>query len=518
MKRSARRLTAALFLCATSLALPAIAQVPEGAAHIHWLQRDNAFYTGLGLVEANAQSAPDVVVAGGDRGSYTGCPGTGYPGFLLHQVKDRALIPAAKLAVLDGATGDPVWEVVWRPGGDAADPPVREAYHLVSGVQTGDLDGDGSGDLVVLRTVMPAGGSEYTQHVTSYDPRTGMVEWNVTNTVPAGQLSMLSLAPMSLSGSPAALLTQLTVKVTFDGAIDITIEGINQVVGLEPGKAPKKVVDLPNDLGVALPVPYGEGYRFISFPIRITGPPPAISIGARAVDLTIGSNGQPKLEEAWSRPGAGGSPWHITGGSDPAVVVGRPTGTGTEGQLVAIDLDTGQDRWVSELNVGPGGGALTAADVNADGVQDVIASPAFGNDPTGLFNGGFFGEIHALNGATGQALWTKTDRVSKFRAWSLELIDVDGAGGPEIVGGMASQDGFPTCSAPNDDSGMVSVWNLSDGQQRCRLHTDRFPSNLVGADLNTSPGQEIVAPTYGGNVYAFTNAQPGCGVLGTNPL
>ena len=514
-------LRATLAIALTALVgIPAGAQ--EGAAHVHWMQRDRAWYTQAGVVQANGDAVPDVVVAAGDRdAAYQGCLAPpGYPGFLLDQVVDTVLIGAAKLAVLDGRTGDPLWEMAWRPGGDAIDPPTVERYHLVSGVFTDDMDGDGQNDLVVLRTVRPSDGSDQTHHITSYDPGTGAVEWDVTRTSPGDELSILGLAPIEVFGEPGAMLALLTVKITIEGgSFDITIEGKNELVQLEPGEAPQTVVELPDDLGLAYPVPYGEGYRFISFPLRISGPPPMAVVDARAVDLTLEPDtGEPVFTEAWSRPGAGGSPAQVTGGDDPALVIGRIVGTTNTSNVVAMDLDTGADRWISPVDAGPTGGTFITADVNGDGTGDVIASPAFGDDPTGLFTGGFFAEVHALDGRTGQPLWTATDRLSKFRAWSLGLVDIDGTGGPELVGSMTHQDGFPLCSAAADDTGSVSVWDLDTGTQRCRLATDRWAADLVGAEMNGLPGDEIVAPTVGGNVYAFTNAEPGCGLLATNPL
>ena len=514
-------------LCLLLLASSASASagpLVEDAGHIHWLQRDNAWYRGVGVLNANGDSTPDVVIAGGDRdASYYQCLAPpGFPGATVNQHKDTVLVPAAKMGILDGRTGDPLWETAWRPGGDVVDPPSDDVWHLVSGVHTGDLDGDGADDLVVIRTEKPKDRSmDQTQHITSYDPRTGAVEWDVTQTVPADQPPIAVLTPMDVFGTPGALLTQITISIAFSGSgVDVRIDGSNQVVQLEPGKAPKKVIDLPADLGFAVPTRYGDGYRFVAFPIRISGAPPAItaSVDAHAVDLVRNANGQPRFEEAWSRPAAGGTPWHISGGADPAVVVGRPTGSGTAGNVVAMDLDTGADRWTAAINVGPGGGTLVTQDVNADGVEDVIASPAFGDDPTGLLTGGPFAELHAFNGRNGQPLWAKTDPLAKFRAHALELIDIDGSGAPEIVGIMTGQDGFPMCSTPSDDTGMVSVWDAATGAQKCRLHTDRFPSDLVGANLNGEAGKEIVVPTLGGNVYSFTNAEPGCGPLGTNPL
>ena len=172
--------------------------------HLHWTREDRVWLTAGGVIDANDDATPDIVVAGGDRdSSYVQClvpPAMPWP--KLHEVKDQILLNAAKMAALDGRTGEPIWEVIWAPGGTAADPPPeRTHHHFIHDVLTGDLDGDGAGDLIVLRMTRAADGSSIDQHITSYDPRTGAVEWQVTEAARVIRRTIRSPAP-SPSRSP----------------------------------------------------------------------------------------------------------------------------------------------------------------------------------------------------------------------------------------------------------------------------------------------------------------------------
>lgn len=486
--------------------------------HVLWVHEDNTWNTSVGVVDANGDDVADPVVAGGDRNSpYAHClvpPGSPAP--RLNFVEDTVIAPAARMAVLDGRDGEPLWDVEWASGGLITQRPERERYEFLTDLHTGDLDGDGAEDLLVLRQSHAADRSAIDQFVTMYDPVTGEIRWQIERTLPGDALAVQMFAPFALFGEPGGLLASRTVVVEPGPPPTVTFEVDARLVHLPPGGPPVTFLELEAE-DVGLPVPYGDGYRLLSFPARIEGSPPVVSVDARAVDLTLDEDGEPVIQPAWFRPGAGGSPVRIAEGDDPAIVVGRIVDTDNNANVVAMDLADGRDRWVSPINAGPSGGTFTTADVDGDGQHDVIASPAFGPDPTGLFTGGFFPQLTALDGRTGDELWTRIDPTGKFRAWTLDTADVTGSGTPEVIAALTSQDGFPACSQPADDGGMVAAYDLVTGAAACRFPTDRVPFVLAAVDLTGEGADEVVAPTLGGNIYAFTHADPGCGLLATEP-
>lgn len=514
MRRTILSVGAALAL------VPASAPALVGAAHVHWARADHAWSTAAGQIDANGDATPDVVVLSGDRfDGYVQC-GTGGPFATLNRLQGTLMVPAAKMQALDGRTGDPLWTVEWAPAGTAADP-ERDRHELLEGVHAGDLDGDGTGDLLVLRSTYAADGSSITQHLTSINPRTGATEWDVARVREGGSLVVQNFLPMAVFGQPGGLLVETEVIVDLE-TFEVRFESHGSLVRLSPAGAPQTFLELPEELELGVPVPYGDGLRFVRQDAVISiGPPPTITIDVSVHDLTLDEDGEPVVTPAWSKAGIGGSPMAVTGGSDPLVVVAQDLAATETGRVVAFDLDDGAQRWVDPVNVGPRGGTFTTADVNGDGAEDVIASPAFGTEQTGqlgmLLRGGLHAELVALDGKTGAELWRRMDPGGKFRAWSLDFADITGDGKQEIVAALTHADAWPTCSSPADDPGMVAVYDLATGAQRCRLSTDRFPGDIVGVDLNAAPGKELVATTYGGSTYAFTNAQPGCGLLGTGP-
>lgn len=495
----------------------------DGAGHVEWIHRDNTFNIGGALLRANADAVPDVVTLSAHRGGYQQCFGAA-PTAAAHLALDTVFAPSVKLSVLDGATGAPIWERSFDDGGLVGVRVTPQWFELGSSVHTGDLDGDGADDLLLLRTTKAADGSQMKLHRTMYDPATGTVRWTTERVAPANAAVIQSFVPIPVFGSPGGLMADMVITTQIVGTeIKITIDGDSSFVLLRPGALPEPVVTLPDEMGVVLPVLFGNGYRLLSFPTTIEGTPPNLQIisSVNAVDLALDDDDEPVFTGAWSRPGAGGTHWGVSGGSNPAVVVTRPKADLT-GFVAVMNLADGADRWTRDLNVGPQGGSFLTADADADGVEDIIASPAFGatepaGDPANVLAGGTFAEIHALDGRTGQPLYVRTDHLGKFRAWSLGLADVDGDARVELLAGLGASDGL-VCSQPSDDPGVVGVYELSTGIPECRFHTDRFPKMMLPTQITPGGGQEVVVPTAGGNVWAFTNAEPGCGALGIHPL
>lgn len=498
-----RRTSLAALTLSLALVAPGAAAIPLDVGHVAWVEPGDAWVSAGGLVRANADAVPDVVRAAGDRSaSYIQC-GNG-PWTSLHRAQDLASPPVPRIEVLDGVTGSVLWRADWNTGGVGAE---RESFELLEGVHTGDLDGDGSDDVLVLRSSYAVDGSTVTVRATMYAAATGAIRWETVETVARSAAPIRAFIPFEVFGEPGGLMLDVRINP------DLSFESSSTLVSLSPDAAPEVVLALPEQDGLALPTPvaYGDGIRLITEVVTITFPPPTVSIDMHAMDVTRDEDGELVTEIAWERSNVGGNPVLVTGGEDPAIV------TGDDG-VVALDLDTGATRWTHPADVSPEGGTLAIADANGDGVDDVIASPAFGPEHTGLFAGGFFGEMIAIDGRNGQELWRQEDATGKFRAWAIQTADLEGDGAAELVASLAQQDGFPVCSTPTDDPGAVAVYDLATGAKECHLPTDRFPSAVAAANVDGSPGDELLASTYGGSTYAFTDAEPGCGALAVDPL
>ena len=487
-----------------ALAAPAASAIPIDAGHVRWVEPGDAWVSGGGLVRANADAVHDVVRIAGDRAaSYVQC-GNG-PWTTLNRARDLASVPEPGIEALDGATGAPLWSIAWNTGGPGAE---RDAFEILEAAHTGDLDGDGSDDVLVLRSSVAADRSTIVRRTTMYDASTGSVRWETSETVPGDDATIRAFLPADIFGEAGGVLLAIRISPDFTFETSVTL------VTLPEGEAPEPFLELPVEDGIVIPipVPYGDGIRVVTAVATINiGPPPSVSVDMRAIDVTLDEDREVVVSTDWSRQGVGGNPILVTGGDDPAIVTG-------DYKVHALDLDTGETRWTHPADVSPEGGTLALADVNGDGIEDVVASPRFGPEGTGLFTGGFFGEIIAIDGRDGAELWRQEDAMGKFRAWAMRTADLEGDGTEELVASLAQQDGFPLCSTPTDDPGAVAVYDLATGAKECHLPTDRFPSVVSAANVDGEAGDEILASTYGGSTYAFTNAEPGCGALAADPL
>ena len=511
MRRLAATGAAVLLLSAFG---PAASGIPIDQGHIEWIAADDGWVTGSGAVDANGDGVLDVVTGAGDRSSaYVWCGAAGNPSPHLNLATDTAMQPAPRLSVLDGRDGTVLWQKEWNTGGLVGQAPERDRYELLEGTWVGDVDGDGSQDILVLRSSPAADGSNRIDRLELYDPRNGTLRWAVNETLPAGEASIRQFFPAEILGEPGAVLIRWVINP------DFTFDTTARLLSIEPGEPPSVIHQLADGEGsLMLPevVPYGDGVRIVETSVRVT-PPPGLSVNVDVdvVDLVRDEDGDLVETPAWSRKNVNGLPVVATRGSEPSVVVG-------EDSVVAYDLDDGVKRWQNPTVIGAeAGGTMTALDVNGDGVDDIVASPKFGPkaipDPAGLFLGGFSPEIVAIDGRTGADLWRRVDQVGKFGALSFSTADVDADGKRELVAVMPHQDPWPLCSQPSDDPGLVGVYELATGVPECRLSTDRLASGVVAANLNGVAGDELAVTTYGGRTYAFTDAEPGCGLLATSP-
>lgn len=506
------RMLAAAALVALVPGSPQALPVPAGT-HLAWVSpQAPRWTTGVGTIEATGDAVPDVVTVSGDRSQvYQQClvpPGNPAPN--VHSVADRALQPATEITLLDGATGN---VLASRDLADAKRPVGQdpETVELVEDVHAGDLDRDGNPDVLVLRSTVAIDGSSSIARTTLYDARTVAPIWDVAED-PVESFAFRRFTPLAIDGAPGGIIASATPLVTVDGAtMFITMRGRSEVVRFPERTGPESLLTLPSNFVMPSAVARGDGYRLISMPllVTVTGRTAAVRVDASATDLTFPS-GEPRLTHRWFREGAGGSPAVVSGDT---LFVGRERPEVERGSVVAMDLDTGSDRWSVPLDVGPRGGTLTAADIDADGIRDVIASPAFPPSPApDVLKGHLYATLVALDGTDGSHRWSVDEYAAKFRAFDLSTAEMDGDEELELIATFATQDGFAGCAQPADDPGMIGTFELADGAADCRFTMDRFPGAPPRAvSLDARPGNELVVGTLGGNVYAFTHRGPACG-------
>lgn len=506
----------------TTISLVAALLLPAGVAggmpieqgHIQWIDPGDGYASAGTLIDANGDGVRDVVVGAGDRFSaYIWCAGRGNPGPFVNARKDQAMEPIPALTVLDGKDGEPIWRREWNTGGLIGVRPERQTHDQLDGVHTGDLDGDGDDDLLVLRTTIDFEAPRIVQRTSMLDPSDGSTEWTTTEVIEEPVETFRLFVPMAVLGGPGGVLVSAVIRQ------GTPPETATRLVRFTPGEPPKTIVEIPSPAG-ALAYPYvasvGDRLRVVRVLAHITPPPnPSVSIDLDAVEVFRNQEGEVELESAWQLPGVDAFPVFLTEGSDPLVVAGRLE----LDHAIAFDADDGSHRWDGPVRSSPVGGLMVGADANDDGVEDVLVSPQWGpkvvEDP--LLRGGLTGEIVAIDGRDGSELWRKEELAAKFGARSMGLADIDADGRSELVASYTHQDGFATCSYPVDEQGLLAVYDLATGDQRCRFSTDRLASSILAEDVNAVEGDEVIATTYGGRTYAFTNADPGCGLLGTAP-
>jgi outer membrane protein assembly factor BamB len=152
-----------------------------------------------------------------------------------------------------------------------------------------------------------------------------------------------------------------------------------------------------------------------------------------------------------------------------AVDAGRVFFSTGNGQVVAAQLD-GKVTWAKPL----GSEALAAptlVEVNGDGTLDVVVG-----DQTG--------RVHALDGRTGNSLWTRSLPTSATTGPTIEAgiaaADLDGDGAKELV--TASWDGT------------VAAFHASTGETLWSTHDDgRVRASPVIVDVNGDGRPEVIA-------------------------
>jgi len=129
-------------------------------------------------------------------------------------------------------------------------------------------------------------------------------------------------------------------------------------------------------------------------------------------------------EELWTYDGPSGTDSppaaaDLDGDGTIEIVYGTMKVKGGNGRVIALDGATGKERWFAEV---PGHvqSEPALADLNADGVLDVIVTNWMGD-----------GKLRALNGKDGAELWTFTTDDWIYHGVSVHDFDADGI--PEIV-------------------------------------------------------------------------------------
>lgn len=519
-------LTAALPVSPAAATTAPAPGVRVGATPLHWLHPDRGFVTRAGMADANGDGVDDVVTASGDRPLYwQWLVPPSNPSAAVDQASDYALRPAAKLAMLDGRTGEQIWTVTWRPEEPAAGPPSGDVL-LLEDVVVGDADDDGSDDILVLRSIVAPDMTRTVQHTSLYDAATGEVLWEESTT--RRGLIFRQIAPADVPGRPGAVLTAVTISQNVD---DNTFDFATrmQVLALSPDSPPSTLVELRRD-GALYPVAqrHGDGLRlFVAHwpdlhPLNAKFLPLAEDVDIAVFDVVAEGTERARIDHAWSREGMGGI-LTVLDGPNPLVVSAAD-------ELVALDADDGTERWRAPIDLdsnagytGKGWGYDTlaeygrtlATDADGDGTQDLVVSPHVSDDPN------FGTDVVLLNGRDGAEIWRVNEAMGKTGAFALTLADVTGDGKPEL--GVSAQHRDYACNplwctwSPTHEQGIVSVLDLADGARRCLFSTDSAAMTILSAELDGEGGEELVLPGVRGSVYAVRAAAPGCGVLTSIP-
>lgn len=465
--------------------------------HLVWASPDEAYVVGGGAIDADGDGTADLVTASGTVAPGAQCivpPGSPLP--TVNHVKQSVRASAQRLAALDGRTGAELWRVPWTPQTGWTD--------TVETVTTGDLDGDGRPDVLVLRNSRRNDGSGGTLRTTLHDAATGAVRWSDTRAT-SDFYSYRHAVPFTLDGQRALLVSQMTLQPPLE------IRSSLQVLVLPPGAPPIAVGELPVVDG-AIAAPFASGgatgpATVAVLSATVNGPPsPSVVTDIDVYRLGLDASGGLWTTLLWREVGQAGLPALVTRGPDPLLITTADNNS-APGRVRAVDLRTGAGRWDAPVDVGIAGGALLAIDMGSDGADDaIIASPRYG-DP---LLAGAVARLVSLDAQDGRTRWTTDLALGKFRAFALSSGDIDGNGRSEILASLAPQDGFPGCSQPNDDIGAIAVVEPAVGETWCYLHTDRFPSVVASADVDGKRGEEVLVSTLGGVSWAFRDASPAC--------
>lgn len=496
-------------------AMPA-ASVGLPGGHIAWADVDNSWTSEAVTFDVNGDGRDDAIVAGGDRlqGYFGAVPGP--PWFAAHMAHDTVRPQQPRIKALDGLSGEPLWQVSLIETGESGPLAARTEKRHIEDLHLGDVDGDGDTDLLVLSTGYAFGTNRAPRQITTvYDPRSGKVVWEraVLADSSAHYIHVRAYSPMVVEGKHYGVISQLTApqNSTFNANVDVVAA---------PRNAPfEQVASLAVQDGITDALVHqidGKPRIFLFNHHRVNTPSDDARMRIRALDVTPAATGL-QFSERWNRKslvssgyGTLGLPSYVIDGPRPLLVTG-------ENSLMARDALTGEPLWRSESAwLVNGMGDAVLHDVNRDGTDDmVIASgtvwftdpPAYQYSPT----------ITAVNGKDGTLLWKRADHVGETDMLAVTKADIDGDGQVEAIASMYHRDMDRNWTSSTEDPGLIGVYDIATGAQKCRFSMDRMVWALDTGRMDAAAGQEILAPTVAGTTFAFRAAQPGCGVLANGP-
>lgn len=468
-------------------------------AHVNWIHSRDAWATEAGLVHVNRDRVPDVVVASGDRDLYLWfAPGN--PAALLRLLTHDRFPTPQEMVALDGRDGSVLWRVKWGP---AVPPEDKTRYEFIGDLTIGDFDDDGDRDILVLRGAYKARGNRATgliHRTTLYEASNGRVIWERRERFGAGEFSFRTIDPVTVGGRDYAVVTALNND--YDWNLSTVIEVI-RFRGHRPPSSVLREVYPRKTLSTAASSDRGHLTVFASGMRWVQQSETTFTLKPAPLDsYKVSSGRRARLVKTWSRPKAGAYPLTVLEGKNPRVAAGQE-------KVVAYNARSGRVAWRHDARMSflePGN--IYPLDVDGDKQDDAILSPVLGDS---LWGRDFSSEIHAVEGAGGQQLWKQVERAGKYGVRAFTHGDVDGDRKKDLIASLLHNDAFPFVGHFDDDPGLVGVYDLRDGSVKCRFSTDRLSRAVLSGPMDRARGDEVIAPSLGGNTYAFTNAAPGCG-------